>query len=47
MLLNRQHSSVSSKRNPSRQGTGKTFATGRCVTSPLSIQGKEIIIIIK
>ncbi|CAF2964306.1 unnamed protein product [Rotaria sp. Silwood2] len=33
----RQRSSKSSKLNPSRQGTGKTFATGRCVTSPLSI----------
>ncbi|CAF3362122.1 unnamed protein product [Rotaria sp. Silwood1] len=40
-LLYRQRSSKSSKLNPSRQGTGKTFATGRCVTSPLSIHGKQ------
>ncbi|CAF0909783.1 unnamed protein product [Rotaria sordida] len=35
--LHRQRSSKSSKLNTSRQGTGKTFATGRCVTSPFSI----------
>ncbi|CAF5138612.1 unnamed protein product, partial [Rotaria magnacalcarata] len=37
-LFNRQHSSKSSKQDLSRIGTGKTFATDRCGTSPLSIQ---------
>ncbi|CAF4339793.1 unnamed protein product [Rotaria socialis] len=37
-LFNRQHSSKSSKQDFSRIGTGKTFATDRCGTSPLSIQ---------
>ena len=39
--MNRQRSVKSSKRNPSRQGTGITFATDRCITSPLSIHGKK------
>ena len=37
--LKRQRSSKSLNRHTSRQGTGKTFATDRCVTSPLSVRG--------
>lgn len=40
-LLSHQRSGVGGKRNQSRLGTGQTFATGRCVTSPLSIGGKK------
>jgi len=40
-LFFRQRSSKSSKKNPSRQATGKTLTTNRCVSSPLSIQGKS------
>ncbi len=40
-LFTRQRSSKSSKKNPSRQATGKTLTTNRCVSSPLSIQGKN------
>ncbi len=36
----RQRSSKSSKRNLSRQQTGKTFTTNRCVSSPLTGDGK-------
>jgi hypothetical protein len=36
----RQRSSKSSKPNVSRQQTGKTFTTNRCVSSPLSVHGK-------
>lgn len=38
-LFHRQRSSKSSKHNLSRQQTGKTLTTNRCVSSPLSAQG--------
>lgn len=41
-ILNRQRSSKSLRRHLSRQGTGKTLATDRCVTSPWSVQGNEL-----
>jgi len=40
-LFTRQRSSKSSKKNPSRQATGKTLTTNRCVSSPLSVNRKR------
>lgn len=39
--FNRQISGKSSKKEVSRLETAKSFATGRCVTSPLSADGKN------
>ncbi len=40
-LFSRQRSSKSSKQNRSRQATGITLTTNRCVSSPLSVDRKN------